>query len=60
MSAAGIEWAAAHSWERSANELRVVLVGAIEAARRGETFEVSPEAIAGIEPAEDGQISDAG
>jgi glycosyltransferase involved in cell wall biosynthesis len=60
MSAAGIEWAAAHSWERSANELRVVLVGAIEAARGGETFEVSSQAIAGIEPAEDVQISDAG
>ncbi len=60
MSAAGIEWAAQHTWERSADELRVVLVGAIEADRRGETFEIAPHALAGIEPAEDVQISNAG
>jgi glycosyltransferase involved in cell wall biosynthesis len=60
MSEAGIEWAAAHTWERSASELRVVLVGAIDSARRGETFETSPQALTGIEPVEDVQVSNAG
>ena len=35
MSAAGIEWAASHSWERSTNELRMVLAGTVAAHRRG-------------------------
>jgi glycosyltransferase involved in cell wall biosynthesis len=62
MSAAGIEWAAAHSWERSTNELRVVLAGAIEADRRDASIIAAPTAalVGEAEPAEDVQISNVG
>jgi glycosyltransferase involved in cell wall biosynthesis len=62
MSAAGIEWAAAHSWERSTSELRLVLAGAIDAHRRGESLTVAPAATtaAESEAVEEIQISNAG
>lgn len=62
MSAAGIEWAAAHSWERSTNELRLVLAGAIEADRQGEVVVIPPTPVptTDVEPLEDVQISNVG
>jgi glycosyltransferase involved in cell wall biosynthesis len=62
MSAAGIEWAAAHSWERSTNELRLVLASAIEAHRRDVTIVAATQVSATPEPepVEDVQISNVG
>ena len=62
MSSAGIEWAAAHSWERSTNELRMVLAGEIEAHRRGVAIVATPNSspAADPEPVEDVQISNVG
>jgi glycosyltransferase involved in cell wall biosynthesis len=62
MSSAGIEWAAAHSWERSTNELRMVLAGEIEAHRRGVAIVATPNPspAADPEPVEDVQISNVG
>ena len=61
MSSAGIEWAAAHSWERSTNELRMVLAGEIEAHRRGVAIVATPTSSpADPEPVEDVQISNVG
>ncbi|MFZ0130231.1 MAG: glycosyltransferase [Candidatus Dormiibacterota bacterium] len=60
MSAAGIEWAAAHSWERSTTELRVVLGRAIDASRRGDTLVVAPKSSIEPETVEEIQISNAG
>jgi glycosyltransferase involved in cell wall biosynthesis len=60
MSIAGIEWAAAHSWERSTNELRIVLAGTIEADRHGEVVVTAPATTTESEPLEDIQISNVG
>jgi len=60
MSIAGIEWAAAHSWERSTNELRIVLAGTIEADRHGEVLAAAPATTTESEPLEDIQISNVG
>ena len=62
MSAAGIDWAAAHSWERSTNELRLVLAGAIETERQDEALVIAPTPFStpDAEPLEDAQISNVG
>jgi glycosyltransferase involved in cell wall biosynthesis len=60
MSVAGIDWAASHSWERSTNELRIVLAGAIDANRLGETLVVAPAPVTDVEAVEEVQISNAG
>ena len=62
MSAAGIEWAAAHSWERSTNELRLVLAGAIDVARQTESLVTAPKSSPATdgEPVEEVQISNVG
>ncbi len=60
MSAAGIEWAAAHSWERSTTELRVVLGSAIDAGRRGDSLVVAPKSVVEPETAEEVPISNVG
>jgi D-inositol-3-phosphate glycosyltransferase len=60
MSVAGMDWAAAHSWERSTNELRIVLAGASEASRLGESVVVAPVPATDAETVEDVQISNAG
>jgi glycosyltransferase involved in cell wall biosynthesis len=62
MSAAGIEWAAAHSWERSTNELRVVLAAAIEVDRQNESLVTAPKSSPASdgEPVEEVQISNVG
>ena len=62
MSAAGIEWAASHSWERSTNELRMVLAGTVAAHRRGELPAAAPPpgTPTTSEPVEDAQIANVG
>lgn len=60
MSTAGIEWAAAHSWERSTTELRVVLGSAIDAGRRGDTLSVAPKSVVEPETVEEVPISNVG
>lgn len=61
MSVAGIDWAAAHSWERSTNELRLVLAETVEADRRGETLVAAPTTTTtDSEAVEDIQISNVG
>ncbi len=63
MSAAGIEWAAAHSWERSTNELRLVLAGAIDAGRQADSAVSAATAVTAVtetETVEDAQISNVG
>ncbi len=62
MSAAGIEWAAAHSWERSTNELRMVLASTVDAHRQNEMPVAAPQSSTAItsEPVEDVQIANVG
>jgi glycosyltransferase involved in cell wall biosynthesis len=60
MSAAGIEWAAAHSWERSTNELRVVLARALEIDRQADEAVLSSTSSAENDAVEEVQISNVG
>ena len=60
MSAAGLDWAAEHSWERSASELRLVIAGALDSRHHREAAVAAPQATAAPEGVEDVQVPNAG
>jgi glycosyltransferase involved in cell wall biosynthesis len=60
MSAAGIDWAAMHSWERSTNELRLVLARALDVDRHADEAVPPSAPPADSEVMEDVQISNVG